>query len=63
MIFACNGYTVDFHGPCKANTLDAEVMQSLFQDGSPLRSYFSDDDVFILDRGFRDSIRVLKECM
>ncbi|KPJ07452.1 hypothetical protein RR48_08465 [Papilio machaon] len=37
-------------------------MISLFQDGSPLRSYFIEDDVFILDRGFRDSINLLEEC-
>lgn len=62
MIVACDGYIVDCFGPYKATTSDAEIMTNLFQDGSALRSYFIEDDVFILDRGFRDSISFLEGC-
>lgn len=36
-------------------TSDAEIMISLFQEGCALRNYFRENDVFILDRGCRDS--------
>ncbi|XP_045453701.1 uncharacterized protein LOC123662980 [Melitaea cinxia] len=38
-------------------------MISLFDnENSPLRLYFQENDVFILDRGFRDCIRMLESC-
>lgn len=40
-----------------------QIMTSLFNNETlPLRLYFRDNDVFILDRGFRDSIRLLEDC-
>lgn len=48
-----DGYIVDCFGPYKATTSDADIMKSLFSN-SPLRQYFQNNDIFILDRGFRD---------
>ncbi|XP_072936633.1 uncharacterized protein [Epargyreus clarus] len=63
LIVSCDGYIVDCFGPYKATTSDAEIMISLFRDTScPLRAYFQENDIFILDRGFRDSISLLEEC-
>ncbi|XP_072933637.1 uncharacterized protein [Epargyreus clarus] len=58
-----DGYIVDCLGPYKATTSDADIMKSLFRDeNSPLRQYFQNNDIFILDRGFRDSISLLEAC-
>ncbi|KAH9642646.1 hypothetical protein HF086_008259 [Spodoptera exigua] len=58
-----DGYIVDCFGPYKATTSDADIMKSLFRDeNSPLRQYFQNNDIFILDRGFRDSISLLEAC-
>ncbi|RVE52856.1 hypothetical protein evm_002513 [Chilo suppressalis] len=44
----------------QATTSDATIMLELFQsERSPIRQYFRQNDVFILDRGFRDSIPLL----
>ncbi|CAH2109329.1 unnamed protein product [Euphydryas editha] len=40
----------------------ADIINKLFCDGSALREYFECDDVFILDRSFRDSISLLEGC-
>ncbi|XP_075984951.1 uncharacterized protein LOC142982375 [Anticarsia gemmatalis] len=63
LIVATDGYIIDCFGPYKATTSDAEIMTGLFNnDTSPLRLYFRENDAFILDRGFRDSIRLLEDC-
>ncbi|KAH9634750.1 hypothetical protein HF086_013610 [Spodoptera exigua] len=63
LIVASDGYILDCFGPYKATTSDAEIMSSLFQtETSPLRLYLRENDVFILDRGFRDCISLLEEC-
>ncbi|XP_047024539.1 uncharacterized protein LOC124633388 [Helicoverpa zea] len=63
LFVACDGYILDCFGPYKATTSDADIMISLFDDeNAPLRLYFQENDVFILDRGFRDSIRMLEGC-
>ncbi|GBP34176.1 hypothetical protein EVAR_30728_1 [Eumeta japonica] len=62
MLVASDGYILDCFGPYKATTSDAEIMKSLFSEGSPLTFYLEQNDVLILDRGFRDSISLLEEC-
>lgn len=63
LLVASDGYILDCFGPYKATTSDADIMISLFNDDDcPLRLYFQENDVFILDRGFRDSIRMLEGC-
>ncbi|KAH9635438.1 hypothetical protein HF086_006375 [Spodoptera exigua] len=57
LIVASNGHIVDVWGPYSATISDASIMNDLFaEENGPLRSYFREGDVFILDRGFRDAI-------
>lgn len=63
MLVCFDGYTIDVLGPYPATTSDAEIMNNEFDEPSkPLRQYFQHGDVFILDRGFRDSIPLLESC-
>lgn len=55
---ACDGHIIDAFGP--ATQSDADIIKNLFEnENSPLRSYFRCNDIFILDRGFRDAIGLL----
>lgn len=48
-------------GPVSCQKSDADILTDQFSNASnPLRKYFRDVDVFILDRGFRDSIFLLE---
>lgn len=61
IIVCSDGYIVDVLGPYPATTSDANIMIQEFNDESkPLRQYFQPGDVFILDRGFRDSVSMLQ---
>lgn len=61
LIVCCDGYILDCLGPYKATTNDATIMAQIFEDAEgPMRTFFRQDDVFILDRGFRDVIPVLQ---
>lgn len=63
LFVANDGYILDCFGPYKATASDADIMISLFDyENSPLRLYFQENDVFILDRGFRNCIRMLEGC-
>lgn len=60
LLVATDGHIIDIFGPYAATTSDATIMRLLFQnENSELRQYFRQNDVFILDRGFRDSIPLL----
>lgn len=60
LMVTCDGHIIDAFGPYAATQSDADIMKDLFQnENSPLRSYFRQNDVFILDRGFRDAIGLL----
>lgn len=52
-----DGYIIDTCGPYAATKTDAQIMTEIMNDQtSPLHIILQTDDVFILDRGFRDSI-------
>ncbi len=55
---APNGYIIDCTGPFTANLSDATILKSMLQV-EPFE-VFDPGDVFILDRGFRDVIPILK---
>lgn len=58
-----DGHIIDVIGPYAATQTDAEIMKDLFTDESgPMRSFYREGDVFILDRGFRDAIPLLEAC-
>lgn len=61
MIVSCDGHIIDAVGPFPATQTDAEIMISLFEnDNGPYRRLFKANDIFILDRGFRDAITTLE---
>ncbi|KAJ8729095.1 hypothetical protein PYW08_000676 [Mythimna loreyi] len=61
LIVACDGHIIDVSGPYAATQTDSEIISNLFENGNgPMRSYFRANNIFILDRGFRDSIPVLE---
>ncbi|KAJ8708930.1 hypothetical protein PYW07_013534 [Mythimna separata] len=63
LMVCCDGYIIDVLGPYPATTSDANIIIKEFNEESkPLRRYFQADDVFILDRGFRDSVPLLRAC-
>lgn len=62
MIVCTDGYILDVLGPYAATTSDATIMRSIMEDEeSPWHWFLQTDDVFILDRGFRDSISSIQE--
>lgn len=59
VITTTNGLYVDIFGPYKANQNDAVIIQDVFERYGPFELIQS-GDVFLLDRGFRDSSNFLK---
>lgn len=60
LIVCSDGYIVDVIGPYPATTSDATIMTQMMQDDA-WHIFLRPDDVFILDRGFRDSIEDIEE--
>ncbi|XP_045781574.1 uncharacterized protein LOC123878445, partial [Maniola jurtina] len=57
LITCPDGYIIDICGPYAATKTDAQIMSDIMNDTtSPVHIVLQTDDVFILDRGFRDSI-------
>lgn len=59
MMATTDGFILDVYGPYAATTSDAEIMNQLFAPSGALRNYFRENDVFLLDRGFRDALGLL----
>lgn len=63
IIVTTDGYILDVKGPCSATKTDAQIMSDLMTDeGNPLHILLQANDVFILDRGFRDSLGHIESC-
>lgn len=63
LVVCTDGYILDVVGPFAAITSDATIMRSLMEDEtSEWHGFLRPNDVFILDRGFRDSIASIEEC-
>lgn len=61
LIVCCDGYILQSLGPFPATENDANIMSKEFRsERSPLRTYFRPNDIFILDRGFRDVVGELQ---
>ncbi|XP_063383693.1 uncharacterized protein LOC134669975 [Cydia fagiglandana] len=62
LVVCPDGYIVDVAGPYAATTSDADIMsQELAVDG-PMNYVLEAGDVFIVDRGFRNSIPDIEAC-
>ncbi|KOB68723.1 Vacuolar protein sorting-associated protein 13C [Operophtera brumata] len=57
LFVTCDGHIVDVYGPYSARKSDGAILNGLLKGpGSVLHCFFEVNDIFILDRGFRDSI-------
>ncbi|XP_051159163.1 uncharacterized protein LOC127280299 [Leptopilina boulardi] len=64
MIVTTTGYIIDVLGPYYANgkNNDASIFTSLLRsDSSKLRQWLNDNDIFVVDRGFRDCHGLLED--
>ena len=63
LVVCTDGYIIDVVGPYPATTSDASILRHLLQsEESPWLWFLRPNDIFILDRGFRDSIPLIEEC-
>lgn len=63
LLVCSNGYIIDVLGPYAATKTDANIMSDIMNDGeNPLHCFLQPNDVFILDRGFRDSLEAIEAC-
>lgn len=61
LIVCTDGYIVDVTGPHAATTSDATIMTRSVHDEAPMHIVLQPGDVFVLDRGFRDSLPNIEE--
>ncbi|CAH2100547.1 unnamed protein product [Euphydryas editha] len=60
ILCASDGYIIDVRGPYSATTNDATIMNDLLNE-TEFNDFYKENDVFILDRGFRDCMDSLHE--
>lgn len=56
-----DGFVVDVLGPFEATVNDAQILSNLLEQNEDLKSLLQPNDVFVLDRGFRDVQETLAE--
>lgn len=61
VITTTNGRILDIYGPFAANVNDASILEYLLENEIDLIELLNDNDLFILDRGFRNNVKMLKE--
>lgn len=57
---AVDGTIIDVFGPFPAKTNDAVILKIIFEQSS-IKNIFNAADVILVDRGFRDALKVLKK--
>uniref|UniRef100_A0A2H1WJQ1 SFRICE_039260 n=1 Tax=Spodoptera frugiperda TaxID=7108 RepID=A0A2H1WJQ1_SPOFR len=63
LIVCTDGYIIDVKGPYAATKTDANIMSSIMNNNlNPIHILLEPNDVFILDRGFRDSLGDIEAC-
>lgn len=60
-ICTADGRIVDMYGPYFATNNDATIIIDVLEKNPELTSLIKANDVFILDRGFRDCVQTLKQ--
>ena len=56
-----DGYIIDFFGPYEGTVNDATIMKHVLSTNGDLLKVLERGDVFVLDRGFRDSIQFIED--
>lgn len=63
LVVTTDGYIIDVMGPYAATKTDANIMSDIMNNGEhPIHCLLERNDVFILDRGFRDSLDDIEAC-
>jgi hypothetical protein len=63
LLVSTDGYIIDVKGPYAATKTDANIMQDIMRDETnPIHWFLEPNDVFILDRSFRDSLGDIEAC-
>ena len=62
MLVSTNGYIIDCFGPYLANghNNDAKIFKKIVEDARKIQDLFKKDDIYIVDRGFRDILSYLE---
>ena len=60
VICSADGLIVDIYGPYAATINDASIIKDILQNNIDLKNLICENDVFLLDRGFRDCVNELK---
>ena len=60
VVCTTNGYIVDIYGLYEATLNDAAILLNILEKDLSLQTLIEKDDVFILDRGFRDAVDYLE---
>jgi hypothetical protein len=61
VICTTDGFIVDIYGLYEANKNDAKILSEIFKTSNDLRDILKPDDIFVVDRGFRDCVQELKK--
>ena len=61
VICCTDGYIIDIYGLYNGTQNDASIFESIISEETDFVSLLEHEDVFILDRGFRDCIDIIKE--
>jgi len=61
VICATDGHIVDIYGLFEATKNDARILSEVLANDNDLKTLLKPNDLFILDRGFRDCRKELKE--
>ena len=56
-----DGFILDVSGPFNAKMKDAQILEVLLQETNDLSTILIPGDIFVLNRGFRDVVPVLKK--
>ena len=59
-ICTSDGFIVDFFGPYFGSSNDSSILNEIMQNNDQFTSLLKVNDCFVLDRGFRDSVNMLK---
>ena len=60
VICTSDGYIIDIYGFYKATSNDAQILTDILKNHKDLVSLIQPNDVFLLDRGFRDCFKHLR---
>jgi GTP-dependent phosphoenolpyruvate carboxykinase len=62
VVTSTDGYFLTVLGPYLARNNDATILNYMLKSNvEDIKGWFQEDDVFVIDRGFRDSLQLLEE--